>query len=197
MSIGYFIFIIGLFFIIELPDKSFIATIVMATKARPIPVLIGASLALVIHMGIACAAGQLIATFPTTIKEIVIAILFLGGAAYLLLVPEKVELEKGEEEGSAEKSSTWWKELTVAFSVIFVGEFGDITQIQAANLTAKTHLPIAVFFASSIGLILVEIVGVYGGQFLVKKFSLQKIRYAGGIVFAGLGIYSVFQLITK
>ena len=58
MSIGYFLFIIGLFFIIELPDKSFIATIVMATKARPIPVLIGASSALVIHMAIACAAGQ-------------------------------------------------------------------------------------------------------------------------------------------
>jgi len=197
MSIGYFLFIVGLFFIIELPDKSFIATIVMATKARPIPVLFGACLALVIHMGIACAAGQLIATFPTTIKEIVIAILFLGGAAYLLFVPEKVELEKGEEEASAERSATWWKEFTVAFSVIFVGEFGDITQIQAANLTAKTHLPIAVFFASSIGLILVEIVGVYGGQFLVKKFSLQKIRYSGGIIFAGLGIYSVFQLIAE
>ncbi len=196
MSIGYFLFIIGLFFIIELPDKSFIATIVMATKARPIPVLIGASSALVIHMAIACAAGQVIASFPTTIKDITIAVLFLGGAAYLLFVPEKVEEEKGEEEGSVEKSGTWWKELTVAFSVIFVGEFGDITQIQAANLTAKTHLPIAVFFASSIGLILVEIVGVYGGQFLVKKFSLQKIRYAGGIVFAGLGIYSVAKLIA-
>ena len=56
MSIGYFLFIVGLFFIIELPDKSFIATIVMATKARPMPVLIGASSALVIHMAIACAA---------------------------------------------------------------------------------------------------------------------------------------------
>jgi putative Ca2+/H+ antiporter (TMEM165/GDT1 family) len=147
-------------------------------------------------MAIACAAGQVIASFPTTIKDITIAVLFLGGAAYLLFVPEKAEEEKGEEEGSVEKSGTWWKELTVAFSVIFVGEFGDITQIQAANLTAKTHLPIAVFFASSIGLILVEIVGVYGGQFLVKKFSLQKIRYAGGAVFAGLGIYAVVKLIA-
>ena len=196
MSIGYFLFIVALMFVIELPDKTFVATIVMASKARPMPVLLGGCIALVIHMAIACAAGQVFANFPKTIKDVIIALFFLGGAAYLLFVPEKDEQVKGEKEGSVEKSVTWWKEFTVAFTVIFIGEFGDLTQIQAANLTAKTHLPFAVFFASSIGLILVEILGVYGGQFLVKRVSLQKIRYAGGAIFAVLGIYSVVKLIT-
>ena len=196
MSISYFLGIIALMFIIELPDKTFVATIVMASKARPIPVLIGASSALVIHMAVACAAGQVFNLLPSTLKNIIIALFFLGGAAYLLFIPEKAEEEKGERQGSIEKAGSWWKEFAVAFGVIFIGEFGDLTQIQAVNITAKTHLPFQVFFASSIGLILVSILGVYGGQVLVRRFSLQKIRYAGGAIFAALGTYTVIRLIT-
>ena len=37
------------------------------------------------------------------------------------------------------------KPIATAFVVIFVGEFGDLTQIQAANFSAKTHQPLEVF----------------------------------------------------
>lgn len=196
MSIGYFLGIIALMFIIELPDKTFVATIVMASKARALPVLVGASSALVIHMGIAVEAGRLLTLFPVTVKNLVIAAFFLGGGAYLLLVKEKDEIEEGEREGAIETAGSWWKEFATAFAVIFIGEFGDLTQIQAANLSAKTHEPMLVFLASSIALILISFVGVFGGKILVKRIPLQKIRYAGGVIFTVLGIYTVIKLIT-
>jgi putative Ca2+/H+ antiporter (TMEM165/GDT1 family) len=123
-------------------------------------------------------------------------VLFLGGAAYLLLVPEKHEEEEGAIEGSAEQRSTRWREALTAFTVIFVGEFGDLSQIQAANLVAKTHQPVAIFFASSAALITVCAIGSFAGQTLVRILPLAKIRIGGGLVFLGLGIYSLVGLLT-
>jgi len=196
VSIGYFLGIIALMFIIELPDKTFVATIVMASRARALPVLVGASSALVLHMFLAVEAGRLLTLLPVTAKNIVVAAFFLGGGAYLLFVKEKAEEEKGEEKGLAERRGTLWKEFATAFGVIFIGEFGDLTQIQAANLSAKTHEPLMVFLASSIALIAISFVGVYGGKALVKRVKLQNIRYGGGVIFSVLGIYSVISLIA-
>src|SRR6202041_2447103 len=108
MNVGTFVGIMALMFVLELPDKTFLATIIMATRARPLMVVVG---------------------------------LFLGGAAYLLFVPESEEEEKGRREAAIEKVATRWKEITTAFVVIFIGEFGDLTQIQAANFEARLHQP--------------------------------------------------------
>jgi len=52
-----------------------------------------------------------------------------------------------------------------AFSVIFVSEFGDLSQIQAANLTVKTHQRSRSFSPRPIALISVSFLGAYGGNF--------------------------------
>jgi putative Ca2+/H+ antiporter (TMEM165/GDT1 family) len=38
-----------------------------------------------------------------------------------------------------------FKEIATAFTIVFVAEFGDLTQIQAVNFTIKTHQPFEVF----------------------------------------------------
>jgi putative Ca2+/H+ antiporter (TMEM165/GDT1 family) len=194
MNLGTFAGIFALMFLLELPDKTFIATIVMSTRARPAMILIGASVALTIHMGLAVGAGSLLTLFPVHIKDLIVAVLFLAGAAYLLFVPEKKEEEQGQREGLSEKSGTRWKEISTAFAVMFIGEFGDLTQIQAANFAAKLHQPLEVFLASSTALIAVSAVGAYGGLALQRVIPLAKIRIGGGLVFAGLGTYTLVRL---
>ena len=196
MNLGVFLGIIALMFIIELPDKTFVATIIMAARSRPSSVLIGGSTALVTQMFLAVEAGRLLTLFPVNIKNLIVAIFFLGGAAYLLFVPEKKEEERGEREGERGRRGSRWKEISTAFTVIFIGEMGDLTQIQAANLSAKTHQPLEVFLASSIALVAVSFVGVFGGQMLVRKVPLSKIRLCGGLIFAGLGVYTLVRLVT-
>jgi Ca2+/H+ antiporter, TMEM165/GDT1 family len=196
MNVGVFLGIIALMFVIELPDKTFVATIIMAAKSRPTSVLIGGCSALVTQMLLAVEVGRLLTLFPVNVKNLIVALFFLGGAAYLLFVPEKKQEEKGELEGERVFAASRWKEISTAYAVIFIGEMGDLTQIQAANLSAKTHEPLEVFLASSIALIAVSFLGVFGGKVLVRRVSLSKIRFCGGLIFAVLGIYTLVKLIT-
>src|SRR5579863_515236 len=111
MNVGTFVGIVALMFVLELPDKTFLATVIMATRARPLMVVIGGSLALVIQMGIAVGAGTLLTFFPTHWKDLIVGALFLAGAAYLLFVTESEEEEKGRREAEIEKAATRWKEI--------------------------------------------------------------------------------------
>ena len=196
MNLGVFLGIFAVMFLLELPDKTMIATIVMSTKVRPSSIVIGASTGFVLQMGIAVLAGGLLTLFPAHVKDLIVGVLFLGGAAYLLFVSEDVVEKEGEREAQIENKGSRWREISTAFTVIFIGEFGDLTQIQAANFSAKTHRPLEVFFASSLAMIMVSFVGAYGGQLLQRVVPLKKIRLGGGLIFAGLGVYTVVRVFT-
>jgi len=157
-------------------------------------IVLGGSVALVLQMGIAVGAGSLLTLFPAHWKDLVVGLLFVAGAAYLLFVPESREEEKGEREASLENASGKWKTVTTAFVVLFIGEFGDLTQIQAANFEAKLHQPLEVFLASSLALISVSFLGAYGGKALQRVIPLNRIRLGGGLIFAVLGLWTLISL---
>jgi putative Ca2+/H+ antiporter (TMEM165/GDT1 family) len=159
--------------------------------------VLGASAGFIVQMALAVAAGSLLTLLPVHVKDFVVAMLFLGGAAYLLFSSEKEAEQVGTREAQAEKGATRRREIATAFVVIFIGEFGDLTQIQAANFSAKTHQPIEVFLASSLALVCVSFVGAYGGQLLQRVVPLEKIRIAGGVIFAALGIYTLVKVFTS
>ncbi len=123
-----------------------IATLIMGSRYRPLLVWLGATLAFAIHAAVAVAVGQLLQLLPHRWIEGVTAVLFAAGAAYLLFVPEKEEEDEGEEEADSARQGS--KTVGAAFLVIFVGEFGDLTQILTANLAAKYHAPAAVFIGA-------------------------------------------------
>jgi len=187
--------VFGVIFVAELPDKTMIATVVMGSRSSALPVWIGASLAFVVHMGIAAVAGKFLALLPHKLLEVIIMIVFLAGAAYLLFVPEKSELTKGEREAEKETPGSFVKVGSTAFAVIFIGEFGDLTQILAANFVAKSHEPWIVFLAASLALIAIAALGAFGGRSLVRILPLSRIRQGGGILLAGFGIYTLITLI--
>ncbi len=197
MNIGAFLGIFAVMFLLELPDKTMIATIVMSTRTRPSSIVTGASLAFVTQMGIAVGAGGLLTLLPAHLKDVLVAVLFLGGAAYLLFSSEESATSEGEAEASRERPSTRPREIAAAYGVIFLAEFGDLTQIQAANFTIKTHDPWEVFAASSLALICVSFVGAYGGTLLQRVVPLAWIRRGGGLVFLGLGVYTIVNLVTS
>ncbi len=196
MTVGAFLGIFALLFVLELPDKTMIATIVMSTRARPSSIVVGASMGFIVQMGIAVGAGGLLTLLPVDVKNVIVAVLFLGGAGYLLLSREEAQESVGEEKALSERSATRLKEMSTAFTVIFLAEFGDLTQIQAANLTIKTHQPFEVFAAGSVALVCVSFLGAYGGKLLQRYVPLRWIRYGGGLIFLGLGIYTIVHVAT-
>jgi len=196
MTVGAFLGVFALMFVLELPDKTFLATVIMSTRARPLMVALGASFAMTVQMALAVGAGSLLTLFPVHWKDLIVGALFLGGAAYLLFVPESEEEKKGRREGELEKFGSRWKEVTTAFVVIFIGEFGDLTQIQGANFEAKLHQPLEVFVASSLSMICVSFIGAYSGRALQRVVPLKRIRLGGGLIFAGLGVWTLVSLVV-
>jgi putative Ca2+/H+ antiporter (TMEM165/GDT1 family) len=192
VQLGIVLTVFGLIFVAELPDKTMIATLIMGSRYRPMLVWLGAVLAFGIHVTIAVAVGQLLQLLPHRWIEGVTALLFAAGAAYLLFVPEKEEEDEGEEE--ADSARRGWKTVAAAFTVIFIGEFGDLTQILTANLAAKYHQPLSVFVGAYSALICVAALGAFGGRALLRYLPLAVIRKAGGVLLAGFAIYSLVNL---
>jgi Ca2+/H+ antiporter, TMEM165/GDT1 family len=188
--------VFGLIFLVELPDKTVVATMVMSARGRPAAVFAGSASALVVQMGLAAVAGGLLATLPGTPKTVIISIVFLAGAAYLLFVPEKRERARGELQGSAPLPPTVGREALTAFGVIFVAEFGDLSQVQAANLAARTHDAPVVFVAAALAVVVVAALAAYAGQWLVGRIPLAKIRFVAGVIFAAFGVYGLARLAT-
>jgi putative Ca2+/H+ antiporter (TMEM165/GDT1 family) len=139
------------------------------------------------------AVGRLLQLLPHRWVEAVTAVLFAAGALYLLLVPEGEVEEEGEEEADAARKGL--KTAALAFVVIFVGEFGDLTQILTANLAAKYHQPLAVFVGAFAGLASVAALGAFGGKALLRVLPLAVIRKVGGVMLAGFAVYSLVTLV--
>jgi putative Ca2+/H+ antiporter (TMEM165/GDT1 family) len=180
-------------FVAELPDKTMIATLIMGSRYRPVLVWLGATLAFAVHATIAVAVGRLLQLLPHTWIEGVTAVLFAAGAAYLLFVPEKEEEAEGEEEVDSARKGL--KTVGTAFLVIFIGEFGDLTQILTANLAAKYKSPAEVFIGAFAALATVASLGAFGGRALLRVLPLTAIRKAGGVLLAGFAVYTIVQLV--
>jgi putative Ca2+/H+ antiporter (TMEM165/GDT1 family) len=84
--------------------------------------------------------------------------------------------------------------VATAFAVIFVGEFGDLTQILTANLAAKYHQPLSVFVGAFAALAAVAALGAFGGRALLRVLPLAIIRRAGGVLLAGFAVYTLVEL---
>src|SRR5215217_1706564 len=74
----------------ELPDKSLFASLVLGTRFRPLPVFCGVAAAFAVHVVIAVSIGGVfVALLPQRLVLFVVAALFAGGAALLLLGKEE------------------------------------------------------------------------------------------------------------
>ena len=195
MSIGIIGVVFGIIFVAELPDKTMIATLVMSSRSRPLPVFAGAASAMVVNSAVAVGAGRLLQLLPHRSVEAVVTALFAAGALYLLLTRERSAEAEGEHE--AERIQSARRVALTSFVVIVLAEIGDITQILTANLTARYHDPWAVFVGSAAALVTVMGVGVVGGRALLRVLPLAVIRRAGGVILAGFAVYSGVQLATS
>lgn len=197
MSFTVIAIVFAVIFLAELPDKSMVASLVLGTRFRPLYVWLGAAAAFSVHVVIAVAAGGVLSLLPHRLVETVVAVLFIGGAAYLLFGKDGTDDEEalGEDPAEAITAPTLRRVAGLSFAVIFVGEWGDITQIATANLAAKYHQPFAVGIGAILGLWTVLAVGVLAGAKLVDVVPLELVRRITGLILGGLGIASAVAAI--
>jgi Ca2+/H+ antiporter, TMEM165/GDT1 family len=170
----------------ELPDKTMFASLVMATKGRPLHVWMGAALAFLVHVVIATTVGvALFAVLPHRAVDAVVAVLFLAGAAFAWR-----EATKEDEEELIEKESSKHGVILTAFAVIFLAEWGDLTQILTANLAAKYHSAFSVGIGAVLALWAVAGLAVVGGTTLLRVVNVSTVRKVTAVVLVGLAGYT-------
>jgi putative Ca2+/H+ antiporter (TMEM165/GDT1 family) len=182
---------------VELPDKTFVATLVLATRYRPLPVWAGVSAAFAIQCVIAAAAGRVIALLPELPVRIAAATLFAVGAVLLWRGASKAEEEESENEREyAERVGeprTGWRAFGASFLVLFAAEWGDLSQLLTAGLVASGRPAVPVAIGSWLGLAAVAALGVLLGRVLLRYIRLQLVRYVGATVCAVLSVIIVLS----
>ncbi len=245
-------------FLGELPDKTMFATLLLATRGRPLQVWIGAAAAFSVHVAIAVSAGA--ALFSVMSRQAVDGLaagLFLGGAGYMwwrgtregehASQPGGRDSINGSGEGAAdgpgerdvdgsgerdvdgpgaepvdgqprcgtvravpsarnpqgsrafptvEGTGAWraWPVLS-AFAVIFIAEWGDLTQVLTANLAGRYHAPLAVALGSLSAMWVVAGLAVVAGGTLLRVLNVATVTKIASLVLAGLAAFNVWSAV--
>ena len=181
---------------VELPDKTFVATLVLATRYRPLLVWIGVGLAFLVQTLVAVTAGGLIARLPHRPVVAVAALLFLIGGVVLLRGDGKADAAEAEAEAEFEekvKPATGVHAVAASFGILFLAEWGDLSQLLTAGMVVRTKDPVSVFVGAWAGLLLVSALGAVLGRALLKRMRLGTIQRVGGGVCLLLAALSGLQ----
>ena len=190
--------VFGVVFLAELPDKSLFASLVLGTRFRGLYVWCGVAAAFLVHVVIAVAAGQALTLLPHRLVEGIVAALFLAGAAYLLFGREEHEEAEGEREGEQARAAppSFARVALTAFGVVFLGEWGDITQIVTANYAARYGDPLAVGTGAVAALWAVAALAITAGSKLLDYVSVSVVRRVTGVILLGFAAYSAVAAVT-
>ncbi|HEY2126222.1 MAG TPA: TMEM165/GDT1 family protein [Streptosporangiaceae bacterium] len=179
-------------FLGELPDKSLFAALVLGTRYRPAFVWAGAAAAFTVHVGIAVTAGRLLALLPQHLVDGVVATLFLAGAVYLWLTSfrqqQPEDLDAARQGGPP---ASFARVAGTSFAVVFLAEWGDITQLTAANLAAR-YDPLSVFVGATLGLWAVAAIAVNVGAKSLSVIPMAWVRRITAVILLALGSYTAF-----
>ena len=189
LEIGFTVF--AVIFLLELPDKTALAALLLATRHRPLPVFLGAAAAFVIQSAVAVAAGSLLSLLPREPIRIGAGVLFLLMAA--LLVRRNLRKEEADETRAIDQEEARHRRpFVTAFTLIFVAEWGDLTQLATAALQARYQQPLVVFVAATLALWAVSAIAVGLGNRLGAWIPKRPLQFAA----AGVMVLVAIALVT-
>jgi putative Ca2+/H+ antiporter (TMEM165/GDT1 family) len=201
MNLGTVATAFALIFPVELPDKTFVATLVLATRYRPLLVWIGVSAAFVVQCLVAVVAGGLLSLLPGALVGAVAGALFLVGAVVLWRGAASADAEEQAEEQEVAARTTaelhGFKVVATSCGVLFLAEWGDLSQLLTAGLAARYHDPVSVFIGSWLALVTVAGLAVVLGRTLLRFVRLSTIRRVGAVVCLLLACLAAYDVLTS
>ncbi len=174
---------------VELPDKTMFATLVLATRFAPLPVLVGVGGAFAVQVAIAVTAGSLLSLLPSALVSAVVAGLFAIGSA-LLWRSAGDGPEDGGQAAEHRERTPFGRAAAISFGVLFAAEWGDLSQLATAGLAARYDAPVSVFAGSWAALLVVSGLGVLLGRTLADRLPIALIRRVAA------GLFAVFAVVA-
>ena len=210
-------------FVAELPDKTALASLVLGTRYRAWFVFAGIAAAFTVHVVLAVSAGSLLFLLPHRVMQAVVAVLFAAGAALMLRrhdegAPPAGDGDPGDGDDrepagglaapagqggvatlarpAVKARDGFWRVAARSFAVLFVAEFGDLTQLATANLAARYHDPVSVGAGAVLGLWAVGALAITGGRQLLRVVPFRWITRTAAAIMTVLAVISLVTAVT-
>ena len=181
----------GVVFVAELGDKSQLMALTFATRYRPLPVLIGITIATAVVHAVSVAVGYgLGAALPTGWIALAAGLAFLVFGGWTLRGDSLTD----DEQAKAERSTG---SAVVAASVaFFLAELGDKTMLATITL-ASQHGWFGTWLGSTIGMVAADALAILVGRLLGRHLPEKAIRYGAAALFAIFGIWLIVEAIIE
>jgi putative Ca2+/H+ antiporter (TMEM165/GDT1 family) len=171
--------------IAELFDKSQLSLILLSTRTNKyLQLFLGALSAFIIVDGLAVLAGSYVTTLlPQSVLQVISGSIFILFGLMMLItqIPEQKE-----------KTPSVRNAFFLSFTVIFLSEWGDKTQL-ATGILATQHNPYFVFMGVITAFTVLSFIAIYLGQVIEKYMNKNLLNKISGLVFILLGILFLFS----
>lgn len=180
----------GVIFVAELGDKSQLMALAFATRFRPVPVLIGITVATaIVHLASVAIGYGLHAALPTGWISLIAGLAFLGFGAWTLRGDQLTE----EEKRKAEKTG---KSAVVAVGVaFFLAELGDKTMLATITLATRYGW-FGTWLGSTLGMVAADALAILVGRLLGRHLPERIIRYGAAVLFAISGLWLILEAVN-
>jgi Ca2+/H+ antiporter, TMEM165/GDT1 family len=172
----------GVIFVAELGDKSQLLALAFATRYRPLPVLVGITVATaLVHLGSVALGATLGASLPTGAISFAAGLSFLGFAAWTL---------RGDRlnEDDVDHARRSGRSAVVAVGLaFFVAELGDKTMLATVTL-ATTEGAVGTWAGSTLGMVAADALAILAGAKLAARVPERAVRIGAAASFAVFGI---------
>jgi putative Ca2+/H+ antiporter (TMEM165/GDT1 family) len=187
----------GVVLLVELPDKTLVASLVLSTRYRPQPVLVGVSLAFAVQCIIAVVAGGLLHLLAPWVLDLAVAALF-GFGAWILYRESRGDPEEVDIDLQVQRQNLpFVKVAATSFGVIFAAEWGDASQLATAALAARLGTPVAVGIGSWLALVGVAAIAVVAGRLIVKRIPVRRVHQVAALIFAAFAAFALLKAVLS
>lgn len=170
-------------------DKTQLSIILLSSRTKEYArLLLGVMLAFLLADGFAILVGS----WVTNVVPIHL-VKFISGAVFILF---GITILMGEKEADEERTLSPKNVLISGFSMIFLSEWGDKTQIASA-LFATEYNPLMVFIGVMTALLILSIMAIYLGKFLAGRIDRRLITRIAGVVFLLIGLSFMLSALTS
>lgn len=163
----------------EMGDKTQLSVLLLSSRTREYAQLLaGIMLAFLLADGFAILVGSWVTSvIPLHLVKLI------SGAVFILF---GIMILRGDSEEDVESRLSPRSAFVSGFSMIFLSEWGDKTQIASA-LFATEYDPYMVFIGVMTALLILSVMAIYLGKFLASRIDRRLITRVAGVVFLLIG----------
>ena len=178
----------GVIALAEIGDKTQLLAFLLATRfKKPIPIIIGITLATLINHGLAGVVGSWItANVDSSVLRWVLGASFIAMAVWTL-IPDKIEEEETQ-------LATKLGVFGATFITFFLAEMGDKTQIATVAMSAHYNDVLMVVAGTTLGMLIADVPAVFAGDKLAEKIPMKLVHRIAAAMFAALGAATLFDV---